>query len=142
MAERKYTHGLKINREKGTFVISIGDMEIWDGADLSLVRDTLVTLIRQKGRRCVGIDMQFVQYVPSGFFGMLFDWHDAGIEVRLVRPRERVRNMLWFRKFFDLVDSGIYRLHEGSGVSEETSEELWPAAPSVDRDKVLSSLVG
>lgn len=142
MAERKYTHGLKLTRERGAVLINIGDMEIWDGADLSLVRDTLATLIREKGRVVVGVDMQHVQYVPSGFFGMLFDWFDAGVEIRLVRPRERVRNMLWFRKFFQLVDSGVYRLFEGNGISEETSEDLWPANGAHDSTRVVSSLVG
>ncbi len=142
MAERKYTHGLKLTREQGVMLINIGDMEIWDGADLSLVRDTLAVLIRDKEKRAVGVDMQYVQYVPSGFFGMLFDWFDTGVEVHLVRPRERVRNMLWFRKFFKLVDSGIYRLYEGDGISEETSEDLWPETTVLGRGQVLSALVG
>lgn len=140
MAERKYTHGLTLTREQGALVIDIGDMEIWDGADLSLVRDTLAQLIRQQSKQCIGINMQHVQFVPSGFFGMLFDWHDAGIEIRLFRPRERVRNMLWFRKFFQLVDSGVYRLQEGNGICEETAEDLWPA--EVDERPLLGSMVG
>jgi hypothetical protein len=117
-------------------------MEIWDGADLSLVRDTLARLITQKRRRSIAVDMTHVQYVPSGFFGMLFDWFDAGVDVQLVRPRERVRNMLWFRKFFQLMDSGVYRLYEGTSVDEEAAEDLWPGGTQLDRQGILGSLVG
>lgn len=142
MAERKYTHGLQLSRNQNATIVSIGEMEIWDGADLSLLRDTLNELANRRGRRTIAVDMQYVQYVPSGFFGMLFDWFEAGIEVRLVRPRERVRNMLWFRKFFRLMDSGMYGLHEGCGVNEAAGEELWPRdIPTGDKEPV-ASLVG
>lgn len=142
MAERKYTHGLRLSRTEGATLISIGEMEIWDGADLSLVRDTLSRQVLKKRRRVVAIDMSHVQYVPSGFFGMLFDWFDAGVEVRLIRPRERVRNMLWFRKFFQLIDSGVYRLYEGVAVDEEAAEELWPGGTQLDRPGLFNTLVG
>lgn len=125
MAERKYTHGLELTCENDAIVMHIGDMEIWDGADLSLVRDTLMRLISEDGCAVVGIDMQYVQYVPSGFFGMLFDWYERGIEVRLYQPRERVEKMLWFRKFFKPHSENIYNLHDGLGVNEEEGEELW-----------------
>lgn len=125
MAERKYTHGLDIRVENGLHVIDIGDMEIWDGADLSLIRDTLFRMILQDGVDAFAVDMHAVQYVPSGFFGMLFDWLDRGVEVRLLNPRERVREMLWFRKFFTCEGAAVYRLHGGLGIDEALSEDLW-----------------
>ena len=45
MAERKNTHGLRLSRRREVMIVDIGDMEIWDGADLSLIRDTLNRLI-------------------------------------------------------------------------------------------------
>jgi hypothetical protein len=132
MAERKYTHGLCVTVSEQVSVVDIGDMEIWDGADLSLIRDTLFRLVLQDGVEGFAIDMHAVQYVPSGFFGMLFDWMERGIEVRLLRPRERVRQMLWFRKFFIALDAETYRLFNGVPVDEDRSEELWSKAP--DRD--------
>jgi hypothetical protein len=128
MAERKYTHGLKMTQVEGVTVIDIGSMEIWDGADLSLIRDTLFQLVVQEGKQAVGISMRHVQYVPSGFFGMLFDWLERGVEVRLYTPRPRIRQMLWFRKFFVPVTPGIYRLQDGETIDEEADENLWEAA--------------
>lgn len=114
MAERKYIHGLSITQVGQTYIIDIGDMEIWDGADLSLIRDSLISLIRVEGRHSVGVNIQFVKYVPSGFFGMLYDWFESGIEIRLYQPTDRVANMIWFRQFFLLEEGHSYLLHDGS----------------------------
>ena len=76
MAERKNTHGLSLTRSSNRTIVDIGDMEIWDGADLSLIRDTLSRLIEKERRKSVAIQMKAVKYVPSGFF-----WH----AVRLFR---------------------------------------------------------
>jgi hypothetical protein len=133
MAERKNTHGLQLTRRSGVSVVDIGDMEIWDGADLSLVRDTLNVLIAQRKRRSVGIQMQHVKYVPSGFFGMLYDWHEAGIGVFLFEPQPRVERMLWFRRFFVEVRTGVYRLedlHEcgiDDNVIDDESQDVLPS---------------
>ena len=89
MAERKNTHGLNVGHRNGCTVVDIGSMEIWDGADLSLIRDTLVLLVVGERQRSIGIEMSSVKYVPSGFFGMLFDWFDRGITVRLFSPQAR-----------------------------------------------------
>ncbi|WP_437205074.1 hypothetical protein [Planctomicrobium sp. SH664] len=112
MAERKYTHGLAVSTSENLTVVDIGKMEIWDGADLSLIRDTLFRIVLQDGVDAFAIDMHSVQYVPSGFFGMLFDWMERGVEVRLLNPRERVRQMLWFRQFLVPVSENVYRLAE------------------------------
>lgn len=128
MAERKYTHGLAISTAADLTVIDIGDMEIWDGADLSLIRDTLFRLVLQDGVDAFAIDMHAVQYVPSGFFGMLYDWMERGVDVKLVNPRARVQQMLWFRKFFAEVEPGTYRLRDADAVSEAEAENLWRAS--------------
>lgn len=125
MAERKYTHGLKLRVVDGFVMIDIGAMEIWDGADLSLIRDTLFRLIVEDGVAGIGINMRYVQYIPSGFFGMLYDWLERGVQVRLYAPRPRVQQMLWFRKFFVAMAPGVYSLHDGRGINEAESEELW-----------------
>lgn len=125
MADRKYTHGLTVFVSSEGTVLDIGDMEIWDGADLSLIRDTLFRLILQEGSEAVAVDMHAVQYVPSGFFGMLFDWMERGVTVRLINPRERVRQMLWFRRFFLQESETTFRLYDGDRVDEQQSEELW-----------------
>jgi hypothetical protein len=94
----------------GVTVLDLGEMDIWDGADLSLLRETLVRLIETEGRPAVGVNMTHVKYIPSGFFGMLFDWHEGGTSIFLYRPQPNVANMLWFRQFFEPVGDGCYQL--------------------------------
>jgi hypothetical protein len=144
MAERKNTHGLTVKRQRRATVIDIGEMEIWDGADLSLIRDTLNRLIVKERRRSIAIQMRTVKYVPSGFFGMLFDWFERGITVRLVSPQERVTQMLWFQRFFELEQEDCYLLRENLNPNIEEMEQVEsePASDSdwdVDRPAPLSS---
>lgn len=87
----------------GSHVIHLGDMEIWDGADLALLRETLAHLYHKMRSRHFGVDMSYVKYVPSGFFGMLFDWHERGVQIQLFAPQPHVAGMLWFRRFFQPV---------------------------------------
>jgi anti-anti-sigma regulatory factor len=108
MASRK--DRMKIRNENNVTILDLGPVEIWDGADLALLRDTFTR--QYTGRRCrsLGIDMSSVKYVPSGFFGMLFDWHEQGVEIRLFTPQPRVANMLWFRQFFEHETNGSFLL--------------------------------
>lgn len=147
MAERKNTHGLRLTNVRGIAVVDIGDMEIWDGADLSLVRDTLTVLIARRRRRAVGIQMRHVKYVPGGFFGMLYDWFEAGVHVFLLRPQPRVERMLWFQRFFTQVRPGLWRLEDlyETGIDSEStlleeataSDEVW-ATPVADSTHVAT----
>ena len=123
MAERKNTHGLTVKRHRRATVIDIGEMEIWDGADLSLIRDTLNRLIVKERRRSIAIQMRTVKYVPSGFFGMLYDWFERGITVRLVAPQDRVTQMLWFQRFFEREQEDCYLLRECLNQDYEAMEE-------------------
>ena len=58
----------------------------------------------------VGVDMQYVKYIPSGFFGMLFDWWDQGVRIFLFNPQPNVQRMLWFSRFFQPTGNGCYEL--------------------------------
>ncbi len=109
---------VNVYMEDGITVMDLGSMDIWDGADLALVRDTLIALVQQEGRRRIGIDMTHVKCIPSGYFGMLFDWQERGVEIFLVDPQPSVRRMLWFRQFAERITGSIYRL------TEEVQEEL------------------
>lgn len=125
MAERKSLDGLKLREYQGTRVMALGDMEIWDGADLALLRDGLNHVILTERHRSVAVDMTFVKYVPSGFFGMLFDWYEKGITIRLFAPQERVVNMLWFRQFCRLESEEWYILHDGVPVKPQEKAAKW-----------------
>src|SRR5579864_9729872 len=108
MASRK--DRMKIRQtEKGT-ILDLGPVEIWDGADLALLRDTFTRFCTRNHCRSLGVDMTSVKYVPSGFFGMLFDWHERGVAIRLYTPQPRVANMLWFRQFFEHETNGSFLL--------------------------------
>lgn len=139
MAERKYTHGLTVTQKSSISVIGIGRMEIWDGADLSLLRDSIVQLVNEDRVSEIGVDMKYVQHVPSGFFGMLFDWHERGIRITLHSPRQRVCQMLWFRKFFARDSVERFVLHDGEGVNEVVDEDLWVQSESF-REETFSLL--
>lgn len=143
MAERKNTHGLRLSRRRDVMIVDIGDMEIWDGADLSLIRDTLNRLILKQRCQSVGIQMRAVKYVPSGFFGMLYDWFEQGISVRLYSPQQRVANMLWFQRFFEAEHKNCFLLRENLEDFVEIAEDeeareagIW----TTDRESVLSAM--
>ena len=101
---------MKIRQENGVTILDLGQVEIWDGADLALLRDTFARNAAARRCRSLGVDMTSVKYVPSGFFGMLFDWHERGVAIRLYTPQPRVANMLWFRQFFEHETNGSYLL--------------------------------
>jgi hypothetical protein len=104
-------------------LLHMGAMEIWDGADLALLREALATLIEREGCRSITVDMQFVKYIPSGFFGMLFDWHEKrDVAFALTPPQPNVQRMLWFQQFFRQADHGWYELY-AEGRDMHTSPE-------------------
>ncbi|MFQ5732241.1 MAG: hypothetical protein ACE5KM_09835 [Planctomycetaceae bacterium] len=101
---------MTIHDWNGVTVLDLGEMDIWDGADLSLLRDTLYEIIENQNTRQVGVNLEWVKYIPSGFFGMISDWHDRGVTMHVYRPQKNVARMLWFRKFFEESEDGCYRL--------------------------------
>ncbi|MDA1215236.1 MAG: hypothetical protein O2955_22280 [Planctomycetota bacterium] len=111
---------LSIQNADHISIISLGEMEIWDGADLALLRETLTRLVDAERSKAVGVDLRSVKYIPSGFFGMLYDWFEKKVEVYLYSPQPNVANMLWFRQFFAHQGNGQFRL------SNPTSRELLP----------------
>jgi len=97
MAKKK---PITVRLQDGVPVVALKRMDIWDGADLCLLRTTLDHLIHLKQCRKVAIDMQQVKYIEGGFFGMLCDGHDMGVSIRLLAPEPQVKRMIWFRQFF------------------------------------------
>ncbi len=98
-------------RVEGDFaIVALDDMEIWDGADLALLREALTAIIERDGFRAIGVDLSPVKYIPSGFFGMLFEWYEQGLQIRLESPQQNVQQMLWFRMFFLKVEDGSFHL--------------------------------
>ena len=110
--------------EEDLAIVSLDRMEIWDGADLALIRETLTSLIEQDGYRAIGINLSAVKYIPSGFFGMLFEWYEQGLKVCLYDPQVNVAQMLWFRMFFISEDHGSYILNDHEMRGNSPSEQV------------------
>lgn len=142
--------GMTIERRDGIVVLGMGEIEIWDSADLALLRDTLVQLIDKRRCIAVGIDIRYVKGLPSGFFGMLCSWLESrGVNaVYLFSPQPSIREMLWFRLFFQLKGGESYVMlrnpkSELLGDGDEAADppaardlpdgEQQPVAPKVER---------
>lgn len=123
--------------------LDLGEMEIWDGADLSLLRDTLTQLIERQKCRSLGVNMHFVKYIPSGFFGMLYDWYEKrGVQFFLTTPQPNVQRMLWFRQFFQKIGSDRFLLvPEPLRPAEIPMNPLWQNPAEVDRSAKAFALV-
>jgi anti-anti-sigma regulatory factor len=101
---------LRVFSDDDVIVLDLGEMEIWDGADMALLRETLTRLITTDKQKSIGVDMRHVKYIPSGFFGMLYDWFETGVQIRLYSPQPNVRRMLWFNRFFKVVSGDCHEL--------------------------------
>ncbi len=123
MSSRKKQR-LTVRIEDDFAIVSLEDMEIWDGADLALIREALTRLIEHDEFRAIGVDLSAVKYIPSGFFGMLFEWYEQGIKIRLYYPRINVEQMLWFRMFFTSDDAGAYNLNDDKVRGNSPNEQV------------------
>lgn len=89
-----------------TFVL-IDESQGWTAAQ---VRD-----IRQRvHEQCansflVNLDLSQVQHVSGGFFGMLCDLNDEGFDIFLHEPHAQIRELIWFRRFFEHDYRNVYR---------------------------------
>jgi hypothetical protein len=134
-------HRLTVRIEDELAIVALDDMEIWDGADLALLRETLTNLIETEGYRAIGVDLSAVKYIPSGFFGMLFEWYEQGLKVQLYCPQTNVVQMLWFRMFFVSTEEGVYQLNDAEMRHHSPNEqvayhrrEFMPHDDSIDED--------
>lgn len=119
--------------DDGVHVLHMGEMEIWDGADLALFREALTRLIEVDGCRAICVDMQYVKYIPSGFFGMLFDWMEKrDVAFSLTTPQPNVQRMLWFQKFFRRNEVGWHDLLREPVEVEEPLTLALQAAIDID----------
>lgn len=90
-------------------VISIGDSQSWNGADLHLIRDVMRHLVKRDRCTRIGIDMKRVYQIESGFFGTLCEFVENGTSVRAYQPVECVREYLWFREYLKEQTPGVYQ---------------------------------
>ena len=89
MTLQRHFKRMRIDVQDGIHLLHIGEMEIWDGADLALLREGLFKLIEHERCRAIAIDMRYVKYIPSGFFGMLVDWQEKrGVWFGMTTPQQ------------------------------------------------------
>lgn len=112
MMNRKKRQRLKIEANGLSAVVGLDHIEIWDGADLALLREVLTELIDRDSYRQIGVNLESVKYIPSGFFGMLYEWYEEGICIQLHSPQPNVEQMLWFRMFFAAQTDGSFQLND------------------------------
>jgi len=130
MASKRF---LRIYLSGNVTVLNLGDMEIWDGSDLARLRDTFLRINSAEKRPSIGIDMSHVKSIPSGFFGTLYDWYEAGVQIRLYGPQPNVRQMMWFSHFFAVVADNCYMLCPNSAVLQQVDPPADPAARDLIR---------
>jgi hypothetical protein len=119
-------------------VVNVGTMEIWDGEELSLIREAFRRLIEEEECRSMGVDMSYVKYVPSGFFGTLCDWHDKGVCIRVFGPLANVKQMLWFTTFFQGIGDNVHELRPSpANECDESPSECEPSQEPVITDESL-----
>ncbi|MFY9252011.1 MAG: hypothetical protein WAO83_01050 [Fuerstiella sp.] len=112
MMNPKKRQRLNIQSDGLTAIVGLEHIEIWDGADLALLREVLSELIQKESYASIGVDLQSVKYIPSGFFGMLYEWYESGIKIQLRSPQPNVEQMLWFRMFFAAQPDGSFTLND------------------------------
>lgn len=112
MMNRKKRQRLTIETDGPTATVGLDHIEIWDGADLALLREVLTELIHKESFRGIGVNLESVKYIPSGFFGMLYEWYEGGIDIHLHSPQPNVEQMLWFRMFFNQNANGSFSLND------------------------------
>ncbi len=122
---------------RGEFrVVNMGTMEIWDGEELSLIREAFRRLMEEEECLSMGVDMRYVKYVPSGFFGTLCDWHDKGVCVRVFGPLPNVKQMLWFTTFFQSIGDNVHELRPSNvNEFEESTSDCESVQESVMTDE-------
>lgn len=122
MAQCKFTSQRIRVLDGDCHVVRLNPGDIWENAELISIRDTFVFLFHNMGVTSFGVDLKGVKHLPSGFFGLLHDWHDRGAVVRLYAPGREITGMLWFRQFFRRLAEGTYIFDATIGcVPSETS---------------------
>ena len=92
---------LKMVHRADATIINLGEMEIWDGADLALIRDTLFEMIVEQNHESVGVDMTLGQIRPQRILRHAQRLERQGDpQSSCILRQPNVREMLWFRQFF------------------------------------------
>lgn len=124
MMNPKKRQRLNVQIDGTCATVGLDQIEIWDGADLALLREVLTELVTRDAYRSIGVNLESVKYIPSGFFGMLYEWYEDGIQVTLHSPQPNVEQMIWFRMFFNEQPDGSFRLNDEAVRNHTPNEQV------------------
>jgi anti-sigma B factor antagonist len=77
-----------------TTVVGFGSRQVLDDINLALCREELVKLLQSAGAKVLGFDLTGVQWMPSGFLGLMASVRGLGVDVHLYNPSPDVREVL------------------------------------------------
>lgn len=89
-------------------LVCLGEMEIWDGSELSLLRETLAELSQSPGGCRIAVELSYAKYLPSGLFGLLANCCEDGMEMFITTPTADMIGVRWFREFFSDYNNGLH----------------------------------
>lgn len=67
----------------------------WHNGDLAVFRDG-VQHLAESGVSTIEFDMLAMHRLPPGFAGLLWNWRDKGLQIRLRNVEPTVQKMRWF----------------------------------------------
>lgn len=94
---------LTISKSSGRHVLRLDNIQALDHSDVCLLKEWLV---RQEPGVKVSLNLHKVEYLPSGFFGMLHDMSDKGVLITLTNVSDAIKKQLWFQRFIQ--PSGLF----------------------------------
>ena len=87
---------LVVSGKHPDFRIKFRGMEILEHSESCLIRDWIDT---QPKDIHVTIDLDGVNHLPSGFFGMIYSYYETGVRFAFINLSDRLRNFLWIKRF-------------------------------------------
>jgi len=87
---------LTISLKNNTHILRLSNIQALDHSDVCLLKEWMS---RQAAGTKVSLNLHKVEYLPSGFFGMLHDISDNGVLISLANVSDTIKKHLWYRQF-------------------------------------------
>lgn len=94
---------LTISQKDGEFLLRLDNIQALDHSDVCLLKEWMS---RQDNGTKVSLNLHKVEYLPSGFFGMLHDISDTGVRITLLNVTDAIKKQIWFKQFIQ--PSGLF----------------------------------